>query len=116
MRVTVIFAGPDGKSHFRDEALAPGTERRATVFPRQPAGGWEISETPAGFRAGFGTTRKVRTLVVLEGALEIGVADETRIFQVGDVIHATDTTGEGHSSAVPGPGPVRVLNILSEAD
>ena len=115
--MTVIFTGPDGQSHFREETLGPGADRRAVVWPRHPAAGWEITETPVGFCGAFGTTRKVRTLVVLEGQLEIGVGGgEARVFAPGDVIHATDTEGQGHTSAVVGPGPCRVLNILSAPD
>ena len=117
MGVTVIFTGPDGQSHFRDETMGRATDKRAVVYPRHTAGGWEITETPAGFRSALGITKKTRTLVVLAGELQMGVGSgETRTFRPGDVIHATDTTGQGHTSAVPGPEPARVLNVLSEPD
>ena len=116
MSITVIFTGPDGHTHFCDESFAPGkTDTRAVVFPRQPAVGWEITESPAGFQSAFVTPRVPRTLVVLEGELEIRASDgEARIFRAGDVLRATDTNGKGHSSAVPGLHPARVLNIVSQ--
>ncbi len=116
MSITVIFTGPDGHTHFRDESLGPGkTDMRAVVFPRQPAVGWEITESPAGFQSTVVTPRVPRTLVVLEGELEIRASDgEARIFRAGDVLRATDTNGKGHSSAVPGLHPARVLNIVSQ--
>ncbi len=116
MAITVIFTGPDGHTHFRDESFGPGnTEARAMVFPRHPAVGWEITESPAGFKSAIVTPRVPRTLVVLEGELEIRASDgDARIFRAGDVLHATDTDGKGHSSAVPGTRPARVLNIVSQ--
>ena len=117
MGLTVIYTGPDGQSHFRDEPLGSALERRAVIYPLQPAAGWHVSETPPGHRSAFGTTRKPRTLVVLAGVLEIGVGSgEARSFVAGDIIHATDTDGQGHTSTVHGPQPCRVLNILSEPD
>jgi hypothetical protein len=97
--------------------MGTAADKRAVIYPLQPATGWHVSETPAGYRSTFGTTRKPRTLVVLAGALEIGVGNgEARTFTPGDIIHATDTDGQGHTSTVHGPAPCRVLNILSEAD
>jgi hypothetical protein len=115
MGVTVIYTGPDGHTHFRDEAFGPGNaEARAIVFPRHPAVGWEITESPVGFESAVVTPRVPRTLVVLEGELEIRASDgERRTFRAGDVLYATDTNGKGHSSAVPGSRPARVLNIVS---
>jgi uncharacterized cupin superfamily protein len=56
-----------------------------------------------------------KILLVLEGELEIGVSNgELRRFRPGDIMHATDTTGKGHTARRIGSPICRVLSITAE--
>ncbi len=107
MRVTRLYTGDDGRSHFEDlELPLTATEIGAmssavpttSVFFRDTAnGGPEVIDYHVAPRRQF--------VIHLAGAAEIEVGDGTkRRFGVGDVLLADDTTGQGHiSREVEGP-------------
>ena len=107
MRVTRLYTGDDGRSHFEDlelplTATAIGAMSSAvpttSVFFRDTAnGGPEVIDYHVAPRRQF--------VIHLAGAAEIEVGDGTkRRFGVGDVLLADDTTGQGHiSREVEGP-------------
>ena len=104
MRVTRIYTGEDGCSHFEDLEI-PSTN----LGP--PLG--EISDSVASSSSFFRTTRTEQDedvydfhcapqrqfVIHLQGSVEIEVGDGSkRRFGVGDVLLADDTTGQGHVS------------------
>jgi hypothetical protein len=107
VRVTRLYTGDDGQSHFEDlELPLTATEIGAmssavpttSVFFRDTAnGGPEVIDYHVAPRRQF--------VIHLAGAAEIEVGDGTkRRFGVGDVLLADDTTGQGHiSREVEGP-------------
>jgi quercetin dioxygenase-like cupin family protein len=111
MKLTRIYAGPDGQSHFEDlELPMDESQRRAT------------SDALSATTAAFGVSQALpaqdwhhaprRQLVaVLSGALEIRVGDgSSRRFGVGDVFFADDLAGQGHHTSDVG-GPMRLLYV-----
>ncbi|HLF79872.1 MAG TPA: hypothetical protein VJB57_20515 [Dehalococcoidia bacterium] len=111
MKLTRIYAGADGQSHFEDlELPMDESQRRAT------------SESLLATTAAFGVSDQLaaqdwhhaprRQLVaVLSGALEIRCGDgSTRRFGVGDVFLADDLAGQGHHTSDVG-GPMRLLYV-----
>jgi hypothetical protein len=112
MKLTRIYAGDDGESHFEYIDLTDDTS-----FP-----GRAISETISATRAGFGNSRAVddqdwhnaprRQLVaVLAGTLEIECGDGSmRLFPAGDSFIADDLTGRGHRTRYVAT-PVRLLYV-----
>lgn len=103
MKMTRLYSGDDGQSHFEDvEMDMSNTEvgRLGTPFNvRNLTFGvvsvenvpWHNMEEPA-------------YIVVLEGEMELEVGDGTRRkFKAGDVILAEDMTGQGHiTHSMPG--------------
>ncbi len=111
MKITRIYTGNDGESHFEDLELPMDTaQRRAT------------SVAIAATRASFGISDALepqdwhhaprRQLVaVLSGVLEIECGDGSRArFAAGDTFIADDLAGRGHLTRDL-EGPVRLLYI-----
>jgi len=93
----ILETGPDGRARFREETLAL-TEGKpaARLSPLMPSGGYQLRESPVGFRSEFHCTENPQWLFVLKGAMEIGLQDGTsRIFRAGDSFYSADTLPEG---------------------
>ena len=101
MKITSVYSGSDGESHFKDIELTFKKEKTGSASITKP-----VKATEVFFREAEGTddvdwhTAPWRQLViVLKGELEIEVADGSkRRFSPGDVLLAEDTTGHGHLS------------------
>ncbi len=102
----VLFTDTDGRARFRDEALAldQGTPK-ARLSALQASGGYQLRESPLGFRSEFHCTENPQWVVILAGAMEIGLRDgSSRIFRPGDHFYSIDTVpaGERFDAAVHG--------------
>ena len=100
MKMLGLFSGDDGQSHFREFELppAPPPPGPGMTSPR-PSAGWTMGESKAGHFIDWHVARVPRILIVLSGALEVGVASgDVRRFGPGDALYAQDTTGQGHTS------------------
>lgn len=113
MKYTLIVAGEDGHSHFVDQALEDPGDKPSPLLTIRSQGDWVLSQGAPGSFSDYHTTRAPRLLIVLQGILEIGVsAEDVRQFHPGDIIHACDTTGRGHTSARVGNDVCRVLSAV----
>jgi uncharacterized cupin superfamily protein len=93
----ILETGPDGRARWRDEAL-PLSEGKpqARLSPLRRSGGYQFRESPVGFRSQFHCTETPQWLVVLKGAMEIGLQDgSTRLFRPGDSFFSNDTVPAG---------------------
>jgi uncharacterized cupin superfamily protein len=100
MRITRIYSGDDGESHFDDYdiplldagdigALSKRFHATGIIF-RATCGDYDYQWHNAPAR---------QFVLILEGKVEIEVGSgETRIFGDGDILLAEDTTGRGHIS------------------
>lgn len=110
-----IIAGDDGESHFEDVSFAKSSTGPEALVAAQACVSWDISQGPDGYGGKFHTTKVPKILLVLEGQIEVGVGSgEVRRFGPGDVMHAMDTTGRGHTSKLIGDPVCRVLTITTE--
>jgi hypothetical protein len=94
---TVLATGADGRAHFRDESL-PLSEGSpaARVSPLMASGGYQLRESPIGFRSEFHCTGAQQWLFVLQGRMEIELQDgSTRVFGPGQHFYSADTLPEG---------------------
>ena len=122
--LTQVFleTGPDGRARFREAPLAL-TEGKpaARLSALAPSGGYQWRESPVGFRSAFHCTETPQWLVVLQGAMEIGLQDGTsRVFGPGESFYSNDTLPagatfdaklHGHWSRQVGAQPLRTLFV-----
>lgn len=93
----ILETGPDGRARFRQEPIALTEGKpQARLSPLMPSGGYQLRESPVGFRSEFHCTETPQWLFVLKGAMEIGLQDgSTRVFRAGDAFYSNDTLPAG---------------------
>src|SRR5262245_32969254 len=100
MKVTYLYTGDDGQSHFEDLDLAitpigtgAGIELRGAVQ------GLLLMELASSFSNGYHTAPRRQFVLQLTGRGEYTVGDGTsRILGPGDILLVDDRTGQGHLS------------------
>ncbi len=93
----VLFTDTDGRARFKDEAivLSEGSEA-AQLSPLAASGGFQFRSSPVGFKSTFHCTTSPQWLVVLSGAMEIGLQDgSARVFTAGERFYSNDTLPAG---------------------
>ena len=93
----ILETGADGRARFRNEAIALTEGKpQARLSPLMPSGGYQLRQSPVGFRSDIHCTETPQWLFVLKGAIEIGLQDGTsRVFRVGDSFYSADTLPAG---------------------
>ena len=116
----VLFTDRDGRARWREEAIALGEgtpqSRLSELFP---SGGYQLRESPVGFRSQWHCTTSPQWVFILRGEMEIGLRDDTtRRFRPGEHFYAADLLPpgaafnaalHGHWSAQRGPEPLVTL-------
>ena len=93
----ILYTDAQGVARFKDELLAlpEGTEA-ARLSPLAASGGFQFRQSPVGFSSAFHCTTTPQWLVVLSGAMEIGLQDGTvRVFTPGQHFYSNDTLPAG---------------------
>ncbi|MBE0587693.1 MAG: hypothetical protein CVU36_04080 [Betaproteobacteria bacterium HGW-Betaproteobacteria-9] len=93
----VLFTDTDGRARFSEEsvALTEGSPA-ARLSPLMPSDGFQLRESPVGFRSQFHCTGAPQWLFVLRGQMEIGLQDgSSRTFGPGDHFYSADTLPAG---------------------
>ena len=108
MRITRVYTGDDGESHFEDvevELQDLGAIGRMT--PLIPATGFVMRETAPDYDFQWhNAPRRQYILILSGGGVEIEIGDGTkRRFEAGDIFLAEDTTGRGHISRATSDEP-----------
>jgi oxalate decarboxylase/phosphoglucose isomerase-like protein (cupin superfamily) len=123
---TVLFTDADGRARFREEAvpLSEGSPA-ARLSVLAPSGGYQLRESPVGFRSEFHCTGAPQWLFVLQGQMEIGLQDGSkRLFGPGQHFFSADTLPEGavfdpalhgHCSRQVGDEPLVTLFVRAAA-
>lgn len=96
-RKVVLYTGADGRARFREEAIAltEGTPQ-ARLSALFASGGYQLRESPVGFRSSFHCTPAPQWVFILAGRMEIGLRDgSSRIFEPGQHFHSADTLPAG---------------------
>jgi hypothetical protein len=104
MRITRLYSGADGQSHFEDIEVETGQ--------LQPGDGVVFrSGTPEHVNSWHCAPRR-QYVINLAGETEIEIGDGIkRRFGPGDVLLAEDTSGQGHISRDVGTEPRRYIFI-----
>ena len=100
MKITRIYTGADGESHFEDIDISldniKGSQRMSTS---KDATGIIFRETGGDYDLDFHNAPRRQFIINLEGQVELGIGDgSSRILGPGDILLAEDTTGRGHKS------------------
>lgn len=93
----ILYTDSDGRAKFREEhiALNEGTPQ-AMLSPVLPAIGYQLRESPPGFRSQFHCTSAPQWLFVLGGEMKIGLQDgSSRNFKPGDHFFSADLLPDG---------------------
>ena len=98
MRVTRIYTGADGETHFEDvEVPLRDAGRIGRLSERIPATAAIFRETAPDYDYDWHAAPERQYIVLLDGEIEITVGDgDTRRFRGGDVLLVEDTEGRGH--------------------
>jgi len=117
-----LFTDSDGRARFREEAipLGEGTPQ-SRLSALLPSSGYQLRESPVGFRSSFHCSPHTQWVVILSGAMQIGLQDgSSRVFQPGEHFWSADLLPEGatfdpqvhgHWSAQVGPQPLVTLFV-----
>jgi uncharacterized cupin superfamily protein len=97
LTTVILETGPDGRARFREEPVALSEGKPAARLSQlAPSGGMQWRQSPVGFRSEFHCTDNPQWLVILKGAMEIGLQDgSTRVFKPGDAFYSNDTLPAG---------------------
>lgn len=99
MRITRLYTGDDGLSHFADvevDLADHGPLGRISDIWR--GRGVIFREVDPGYLLDYHPAPRRQLVVNLTGSVEIDTGVESRVFGPGSIMLAEDTTGRGHIS------------------
>jgi hypothetical protein len=94
---TVLATAADGRARFHQETVVL-TEGKpaARLSPLWPSGGYQLRESPVGFRSDFHCTEHPQWVFILAGQMEIGLQDgSSRLFGPGEHFYSADLLPAG---------------------
>lgn len=88
-----LYTDSDGRAKFRELRMNLNDGAAAArLSPLKQGAGHQFRSSPVGFRSSFHCTTTPQWLVVLQGAMEIGLQDgSSRIFRAGQSFYSNDT-------------------------
>ena len=99
MRITRLYTGDDGKSHFEDIDMPTYSERYYETTDPIPAKEVAFRTVKPGRVEPWHTPPYRHYVTFVTGHCEIEIGDGTRrMFGPGEIILSEDTTGQGHYS------------------
>jgi hypothetical protein len=118
----VLYTDIDGRARFRSESVPLGEgSPQAMLSELFASGGYQLRQSPVGFRSQFHCTPKPQWVFILGGQMEIGVhGGESRVFGAGEHFYSADVLPagatfdaqvHGHWSAQVGPDPLITLFV-----
>ena len=93
----VLFTDTDGHARFREETLAlPLGSPMSMLSPLFASAGYQLRQSPVGFRSEFHCTGQPQWVFILQGQMEIGVqGGVSRVFKAGEHFYSADVLPEG---------------------
>jgi hypothetical protein len=118
----LLETGPHGRARWREAGIALHQGKpQARLSSLMPSGGFQLRESPVGFRSEFHCTEHPQWVFILQGAMEIGLQDGTsRVFHPGQHFFSADTLPagavfdanvHGHWSRQVGEQPLQTLFV-----
>jgi len=93
----VLFTDADGRARWRDEPIALDQGKpQARLSSLMASDGYQLRESPVGFRSEFHCTESPQWVFILRGRMEIGMHDgSSRVFSPGQHFHSADLLPQG---------------------
>ena len=118
----VLHTTADGRARWREEQIALTEGKpQARLSALMPSSGYQLRESPVGFRSEFHCTENPQWVFILRGRMEIGLHDGTsRVFAAGEHFYSADVlpagatfdaTLHGHWSRQVGDEPLVTLFV-----
>lgn len=94
---TILYTAADGRARWRDEVIALTEGKpQAQLSPLLASGGYQLRESPVGFRSEFHCTENPQWVFILRGRMAIGLHDGSwRVFAPGEHFYSTDVLPAG---------------------
>jgi hypothetical protein len=95
----ILYTAEDGRARFREQdiSLSEGSPK-ARLSALQASGGYQLRQSPVGFRSEFHCTENPQWVFILSGVMEIGLQDgSSRTFAAGQHFFSADTLPAGVS-------------------
>jgi hypothetical protein len=94
---TVLHTAADGRAAWRDETMTLDHGKpQARLSALLPSGGYQLRESPVGFRSEFHCTENPQWVFILRGRMEIGLQDgSSRTFGPGQHFYSADALPAG---------------------
>ncbi len=118
----ILFTDTDGRARWREEAIELGEGKpQARLSALMASGGYQLRESPVGFRSDFHCTGDPQWVFILRGRMEISLQDgSSRVFAPGEHFYSADVlppgasfdpTVHGHWSRQVGDEPLVTLFV-----
>jgi hypothetical protein len=118
----ILFTDTDGCARFREEPIPlTGGKPQALLSPLMSSGGYQLRQSPVGFRSEFHCTETPQWVFILGGQMEIGLQHgSSRVFKPGEHFYSDDRLPagavfdpkvHGHWSRQVGPDPLVTLFV-----
>jgi mannose-6-phosphate isomerase-like protein (cupin superfamily) len=92
----ILFTDTDGYAKFREEEVPlPEGNPQSMLSAVFASGGYQLRNSPVGFRSQFHCSGHVQWCFILSGQMEIGVHGESRVFGPGQHFYSADLLPEG---------------------
>jgi len=115
MKVTRLYTGKDGKSHFEEKAFELSKTEIGKLTDPLAVNTLIFGETGNIKEVSWHNPSRPCFVIMLEGTMEIEVGDGSkRIFNQGDILLAEDTSGQGHITRATSPGKGRYMMVTLE--
>lgn len=112
MKITRIYTGDDGESHFEDIDVDMKTGAAGLLSDPVAVTSVMFRETPGDYDLDFHPAPRRQYVVNLTGSVEITTGNgDSRILPPGSILLAEDTTGRGHKSKAVNGEPRESLFI-----
>ena len=118
----VLHTAADGRAQWREETVALTEGKpQARLSALMVSGGYQLRESPVGFRSECHCTGHPQWVFILRGQMEISLQDgSSRVFGAGEHFYSADTlpagatfdpTVHGHRSRQVGSDPLVTLFV-----
>jgi hypothetical protein len=93
-----LITDANGFARFEEAIIAlHGGTPQARLSSLMPSGGYQLRQSPVGFRSEFHCTVTPQWVFILQGQMQIGLQDgSSRLFNRGDHFYSADVLPVGH--------------------